>query len=145
MSLKQALTFRFVRASQVKWLNYRIEKAAHFVKDENMLESAISAPENNQHYAGVQDPAMLAAILSTRLIKNHPFANGNKRTALLAANAFLAQTGKVLQQNSFDPENNDVITQAHTDVAMGTLDEEALASIYRNAWQNVSSKQCHAE
>ncbi|KAL8921034.1 MAG: hypothetical protein Q9208_005925 [Pyrenodesmia sp. 3 TL-2023] len=136
--IKQALlpttttTFRFLRPAQIKWLNFRVEgPTQHFVKDETMLASAADAPANNLHYAEVRDPVVLAAVLAARVVRNHPFANGNKRTGLLAANAFLAQTGKVPQQDPYDPESNDLITKAHTDVAMGTLDEEALASIYR--------------
>ena len=134
MATNQALTLRFLRASQVKILNSCIEGAS-CVRDESMLESAVHSPINQQHYANENDPARLAAALSSRLIKNHPFANGNKRTALLAANFFLLQNGKVLQQDALRVEANDTLTRAHSDVAMGKMEESELAEIYRAAWR----------
>ena len=89
MATTQALSFRFVRVSQVKLLNTYIEGSSSCVHDNNMLESAVNSPINQQHYGNQNDPARLAAALSYSLIKNHAFANGNKRTALLAANLFL--------------------------------------------------------
>lgn len=120
----------------MKYLNQLIEQSASFCRDETMLQSALDAPENHQHYMNVNDPAELAAILSSRIIKNHPFANGNKRTALLAANLFLVQTGKVLQQDALVLQPNDVITQAHNNIAMGTMEEGELAEIYRKSFQD---------
>ncbi|KAL9123655.1 MAG: hypothetical protein Q9175_008318, partial [Cornicularia normoerica] len=73
----------------------------------------------------------LAAVQSCALIKNHPFLNGNKRTALLAANLFLLQNGKALQQDPYQAEANDAITQAHGQIAEGKMDYAALADIYR--------------
>lgn len=134
MATTQALRFRFLRASQVKYLNASVEKSS-YIRDEGMLESAINSPINQQHYGQENDPARLAAALSFRLIKNHPFANGNKRTALLAANLFLLQNGKVLLQNALRVEENDTITRAHSNVAMDKMGELELAEIYRTAWQ----------
>ncbi|KAI4142845.1 MAG: hypothetical protein LQ341_003089, partial [Variospora aurantia] len=124
----------------VKFYNHSVERNAHFVRSETLLQSALDAPSNHQHYMNVQDPALLAAILSSRIIKNHPFANGNKRTALLAANAFLAQTGKVLQQAALGPVENNRITQAHIDVAMGNMGEAELAEVYRESCVDVSAE-----
>jgi len=95
MATTQALSLRFLRVSQVKILNACIEEAS-CVRDASMLESAVNSPINQQHYAHENDPARLAAALSSWLIKNHSFANGNKQTPLLAANLFLLQNGKVL-------------------------------------------------
>ncbi len=134
MATTQALSFRFLRVSQVKILNACIEEAS-CVRDESMLESAVNSPINQQHYAHENESARLAAALSSRLIKNHPFANGNKRTALLAANLFLLQNGKVLQQDATRVESNDVSTRAHSDVVMGKMEEPELAEIYRTAWR----------
>ena len=139
MATTQALSFRFLRVSQVKLLNMYIEGASSCVRDENMLESAVNSPIDQQHYGEVNDPARLAAALSYRLIKNHAFANGNKRTALLAANLFLLQNGKILQQDAYRVENNDTITQAHSGVAMGKVEESELADIYRELWQTATS------
>jgi len=138
MATTQARSLRFLRASQVKALNTYIEGAS-CVRDESMLESAVNSPINQQHYAHENDPARLAAALASRLIKNHPFANGNKRTALLAANLFLSQNGKVLRQDSLRVEGNDTISRACIDVAMGQMEESELVEIYRTAWRTATS------
>ena len=143
MATTRALSLRFLRVSQVKILNTCIEEAS-CVRDESMLESAINSPINQQHYANENNPARLAAALSSRLIKNHPFANGNKRTALLAANLFLLQNGKILQQDALRVENNDAITRALSDVAMGKMEEPELAEIYRTAWRTATNAN-HAQ
>ncbi len=137
MATTQAPSLRFLRVSQVKILNTCIEEAS-CVRDESMLESAVNSPINQQHYANENDPARLAAALSSRLIKNHPFTNGNKRTALLAANLFLPQNGKILQQDALRVETNDTITRVHSDVAMGKMEEPELAEIYRIAWRTAT-------
>lgn len=136
MATTQAQSLRFLRASQVKFLNTLIEKTS-CVRDKTMLESAINSPINQHHYAQENNPARLAAFLSSRLIKNHAFANGNKRTALLASTVFLLQNNKVLpsqqqQDDALRVKINDAITRAYNDVAMGKMEEPELAEIYPN-------------
>jgi len=65
------------------------------------------------------------------LIKYHAFVNGNKRTALLAANLFLLQNEKLLQQDAYRVKNNDAITQAHFSVAMSEVKKSELTEVYR--------------
>ena len=134
MATTQALKLRFLRTSQVKILNTLIEKTS-CVRDRTMLESAINSPINQQHYARENNPTRLAAALSSRLIKNHSFANGNKRTALLSSTVFLLQNGKFLsaqqqQDDALRAEINDAIPRAYDDVAMGKMEEPELAEIY---------------
>ncbi|KAK4692747.1 death on curing protein, partial [Lecanoromycetidae sp. Uapishka_2] len=131
-------SLRFLKVNQVKMLNAFI-KGSNCVRDKHMVESAVNSPINQQHYMHENDPARLAAVLSSRLIKNHPFADGNKRTALLAANLFLLQNSKGLQQDNYRVEDNDAITRAHSDVAMGKMEEPELAKIYETAWQTTRS------
>ncbi|KAF6230773.1 hypothetical protein HO133_000032 [Letharia lupina] len=126
-----ALVLRFLKPYQVKALNKLVEKGASFVHSEAMLESAIYSPSNHQHYSKENDLATLAAVQSCALIKNHPFLNGNKRTALLAANLFLLQNGKALQRDPYRAEANDSITQAHGQIAEGNMDHAAVADVYR--------------
>ncbi|KAL6718625.1 hypothetical protein ACLMJK_002859 [Lecanora helva] len=124
----------FLTASQVKWLNRMIEGTNHTC-DNSMLESAINAPINQQFYANEHDIARLAAVLGCRIIKNHSFSNGNKRTALLAANLFLLQNGKVRLPDVLCVESNDMLKQAHDEVAIGKLEEDEFAEILRKAWR----------
>lgn len=63
------------------------------VRYETGLASAKEAPALTRWYKQTEDMFLLAAILLSRLIKNHPFYNGNKRTAYLAAQTFLYING----------------------------------------------------
>lgn len=135
------VNFRFLAAVHVKRLNRQIEGPSSIVRDEGLLESAVTSPENQQHYGGVNDLAELAAILSTKLIKNHAFGNGNKRTALLAANMFLTRHGMALQGDSLSVENDNVLERAHNDVAQNKMDEPGLAAVYRTRLRQASSSQ----
>ncbi len=58
------------------------------MRDANMLLSAIDRPKNKWHY-GETDLIKLAASYCFGLAKNHPFVDGNKRTAFMAMYTFL--------------------------------------------------------
>lgn len=65
------------------------------VRDEGLLMSALARPLNLAAYG---DPTLfeLAAALAFGLAKNHPFVDGNKRTAFLCAYIFLGMNGEEL-------------------------------------------------
>jgi death on curing protein len=80
---------------QVTKINVRlVEKIGepHFLRDASLLESAVMRPVNRWHY-GEPDMASLAAHLLLGIGRNHPFEQGNKRTALAAATVFLRLNG----------------------------------------------------
>ncbi|KAL9120545.1 MAG: hypothetical protein Q9187_002901 [Circinaria calcarea] len=133
--------FHFLATTHVKRLNRQIEGPSSIVRDEGLLESAVTSPENKQHYGGVNDLAELAAILSTKLIKNHAFGNGNKRTALLAANMFLTRHRMALKGDSLSLENENVLESAQNDVAQNKMDELELAAVYRTRLMQASNSQ----
>ena len=62
------------------------------IRDEGLLESALARPLNR---AGYSDPdiAELGAVYALGIIKNHPFVDGNKRTAYVALELFLRLNG----------------------------------------------------
>lgn len=62
------------------------------IRDEGLLDSALNSPISKTEY-GDPDIANLAAAYSFGIAKNHPFVDGNKRTALVAARAFLRING----------------------------------------------------
>jgi death-on-curing family protein len=70
------------------------------VKSPAMLESAVHRPDtangNMRKYPTVE---MAAAALLHALVHNHPFHNGNKRTALVAMIVFIDEHGLVLTAN----------------------------------------------
>jgi len=59
------------------------------LRDEGMLDSALARPLNLLAY-GKPTMAALAASYAFGIARNHPFADGNKRAALLATGLFLA-------------------------------------------------------
>jgi len=59
------------------------------VRDPGAMESALARPRNPWEY-GEDDLCALAAAYAFGVARNHPFADGNKRTAWVLARAFLA-------------------------------------------------------
>lgn len=77
---------------------------SHGLRDLGLLESAVARPQTT--YDGQEmypDIFSKAAALLQSLLKNHPFVDGNKRTALTSAGIFLKINGYQLI-NSHDEE-----------------------------------------
>lgn len=72
------------------------------IRDEGLLDSALGRPLNQYSYGGVSDIAQLAAAYAFGIARNHPFADGNKRAALMAAGVFLRINGLRLQADKID-------------------------------------------
>ena len=66
------------------------------MRDEGLLESAMARPANRHHYEGVEDICELSATYLVALASNHPFIDGDKRAAFLAAGLFLRMNGRRL-------------------------------------------------
>jgi death-on-curing protein len=67
---------------------------AHGVRDENLLASAVLTPQSS--FGGKSPFADIVEIATAYLFyicKNHPFLDGNKRTAMMAAIVFLRLNG----------------------------------------------------
>jgi death-on-curing protein len=58
------------------------------LRDAGLLDSALARPLNRAGY-GDPDVAELAALYALAIVKNHPFIDGNKRTAFVALELFL--------------------------------------------------------
>ena len=87
-----------------------MELAAHGgsvgLRDPGMLESAIMRPRNLWGYADAP-PSLtrLAAAYAFGISSNHPFVDGNKRTALVVSFAFLDTNGTAVtasQEDAYD-------------------------------------------
>jgi len=64
------------------------------IRDSGLLESALARPKNLLAYAeSAPSLAVLAAAYAFGISSNHPFVDGNKRTALLVSFAFLDVNG----------------------------------------------------
>ncbi|KAH7168009.1 DOC family protein [Fusarium sp. MPI-SDFR-AT-0072] len=96
------------------------------------LKSAVFSPQQHKNY-GQDDPFQLASILAQKIILNHAYQDGNKRTALVAANMFLQLHGYQLREALFiSDENDEQIKEAHVAVATRQWDAEQLASFYNS-------------
>jgi death-on-curing protein len=62
------------------------------IRDEGLLESTLARPLNRSAY-GEPDITELAAVYALGIARNHPFIDGNKRTAYVALETFLALNG----------------------------------------------------
>ncbi len=64
------------------------------VRDEGMLESALARPQQKWAYGGEGvDISALAAAYAFGIARNHPFVDGNKRTAYVVCRTFLILNG----------------------------------------------------
>lgn len=95
------------------------------IRDEGLLESALAKPLNLAAYH-TPDCADLAAAYGFGIARNHPFMDGNKRTAFVAIELFLAMNGYELVAEDADC----VLTMFA--LAAGELDEPALAAWVRD-------------
>ena len=95
------------------------------VRDYGLLESAMARPRNQFEYEKRRDLAALAAAYGFGLSSNHPFVDGNKRTAFLAVYLFLELNGYELQAEQADA------VQTFLALAAGKLTEQALADWIR--------------
>jgi death-on-curing protein len=94
------------------------------IRDEGLLDSALSRPLNLNRY-GTPDFADLAASYAIGLAKNHAFVDGNKRTAFLATGLFLHLNGYRLSVSQVDA------TLTMLAVAAGEMDEAGFAGWLR--------------
>jgi death-on-curing protein len=117
--------------SDVVWVDDSVVDAIHEaqlaehgglvgVRDPGLLSSALARPRNLAAY-GTPDVAECAAAYGYGLSRNHPFIDGNKRTAFVAMELFLELNGYSLRAEDGDC----VLTMLA--VAAGDIEEEALA------------------
>ncbi|KAH7248631.1 uncharacterized protein BKA55DRAFT_569597 [Fusarium redolens] len=90
--------FRFLTASQIIRL-YETNIIRARPTQATYLESAVFSPQQHMHY-GQNDLFQLASILAQKITLNHAYQDGNKRTALIAANMFLQLHGYQLRWHS---------------------------------------------
>lgn len=94
-------------------------------RDAGLFESALARPQQLAHY-GQPDWAYLAAAYGYGIARNHPFIDGNKRTAFVAVELFMHLNGQQLLADDADC----VLTML--DLASGTLEEAAFAAWLRS-------------
>jgi len=96
------------------------------VRDDNLLQAALSRPLNKWHYDEPKpDLFVLAAAYAFGIAKGHVFHDGNKRAAYVVAITFLDINGIVCA-----PEQADIV-ETLVSVADGSMSEAGLASWLR--------------
>ena len=96
------------------------------IRDSGAVQSALARPRNLAEYEDCNDIARLAAAYAFGIVKNHGFADGNKRTALVVTDLFLMLNAYELTSS---PAEN-VLTILG--VADGSVSEEELATWLRS-------------
>lgn len=94
------------------------------IRDEALLESAVAAPQATMMGKPlITEPVDVAAAYLFYLCRNHPFVDGNKRTALATCLVFLSENG-LLAEEKLDTDAWEALTLA---VAASELDREKTA------------------
>ena len=117
------------------WIDIEVALVAHeeqlaehggaaCIRDRSMLESALARPHNLIAYEE-PDVADLAASYAFGIARNHPFVDGNKRTALVVSETFLMLNGYTL--TATDAE----VVVAFLALAAGELSVDELADWFR--------------
>lgn len=96
------------------------------MRDSGLLDSALARPENLVAY-GDPDLAQCAAAYAFGIAKNHPFVDGNKRAAFLAAGMFLRLNGYRLTASQVEA------TRTMLALAAGELSEADFAAWLRSS------------
>lgn len=117
------------------WLDSSVKLAVHDaqlaehggaagIRDGALLESALARPQHLATY-GEPDAAGVAAAYGYGIARNHPFIDGNKRTAFVAVELFLALNGYRLTA-----DDADCVLTILT-MAAGDIEEETFADWIR--------------
>jgi death-on-curing protein len=100
------------------------------IRDEGMLSSALHRPLHLWNYARASaDVAALAAAYASGISHNHPFLDGNKRTAAVACETFLELNGYELTAS------DDQWYETMIALASSSIDEATLAQWIRDRLQ----------
>ncbi len=99
---------RYLSPQQVLFIHARlitVTGGEHDVRDMELFQSAVARPQatfdGSDLYPTLPDKA---AALMHSLLFNHPFIDGNERTAVVAAALFLQRNGQALTLNSAELE-----------------------------------------
>jgi death-on-curing protein len=94
-----------------------LDGGAADIRDLGLLQSALARPQQLHAYGDKPDTIEMAAAYTVAIMRNHPFVDGNKRTAFVVGVLFLEING-----HRFGASEEDA-TQAVLGLANGTIDE----------------------
>ncbi|MGB8701553.1 MAG: type II toxin-antitoxin system death-on-curing family toxin [Thermosynechococcaceae cyanobacterium] len=95
------------------------------LRDAGLLDSALARPKNFFFYENA-DMARLSAAYGYGICQNHPFIDGNKRTAFVVSVAFLKINGLNFQASQVE------VVHTMENLADGILSEEAFTDWIKN-------------
>lgn len=122
------------------WIATEVAEAAHLeqiaehgggegVRDPGLLDSAMARPRNLADYGAQEgngpDAAALAAAYAYGIARNHPFVDGNKRTAVVVSETFLMLNGHRLTASDAE------VVVVFVALAAGELSEDELSDWFR--------------
>jgi death-on-curing protein len=95
------------------------------LRDDGLLKSALARPQ--QHFAYAESPDIVdrAAAYTWGIVRNHPFADGNKRTGFVVGILFLELNG--YRFNASEGDTAQMVLQ----LASGNLDEAGYIAFLR--------------
>ncbi len=102
------------------------------VRDEGLMESALARPKQLFHYGEKVDMLALAAAYGHGVAKNHPFVDGNKRTAFQCMYVFLYINGIEITASEIDV----VVTMLG--LADGSISEMQLAAWLKANYEKIA-------
>jgi death-on-curing protein len=107
------------------------------IRDEGVLDSALLAAANRQHYEGA-DLAACAATYAFHLTRNHAFVDGNKRIGAAVAEIFVRLNGARFNAT------NDEIVELFFAIAAGSVSREEVERLFAR-WVSFDIRAPHRQ
>ncbi|ERF69650.1 hypothetical protein EPUS_03642 [Endocarpon pusillum Z07020] len=133
-------SFRFLTTAQVLRLHSRYINPSQPAVQPALLDSATHAPVNTLYFgsANQHNVFYLAANLAQKLMLNHPFQDGNKRTSLLTARVFLRINGYQMKPMEDGPEVKGNGTMKLEDAIVGTVTKRLDVGMLKEYFEAIS-------
>ncbi len=103
-----------------------LDGGAAGVRNMGLLQSALARPKRLHAYGDAPDTIEMAAAYTVGIVRNHPFIDGNKRTAFVVGVLFLELNGRRFTATEEDA------AQAVLGLAAGTIDKASVTRWLRS-------------
>jgi death on curing protein len=123
---------RWLTPEEITYLNQAVVELTDepfLLHDAALLESTCARPEQYWHYEEILDVVELSIILLLGIARNHPFIQGNKRTAFAASLAFLKANGWELLDSDDD---------AFADIIIGVIVGDIPDGLLLTVWRSIA-------
>lgn len=126
---------RFLSISEVIEIHEKeIEEAGGLsgIRDKNSLESAVAAPQASFGNDFLMDIFEMAATYLNSIAMNHPFLDGNKRTALASSLTFLFINGY-----QFDETYDEELADKTLDLINGSISKADISYLFKTRCKSI--------